>query len=132
MTSADPGLSVCRLLSLCAAMAVTIRAPFRTPPGLDVPPKLLVHQRISIEDRQAKRLQVLQAFKRESSYADMLWLRSNKDCFLTPAGGDPESPRTEPHISKREWERAFRKFKAECKAWSAFRCEGKALTRTSP
>ena len=83
--SADLGLTVSRVIVVAAMSLVTPapqRAPFRCPPGLDVPARLLVHQCISIEDRTAKRVQVMQAFKRGSEYKDTVWLRNNKDKLM--------------------------------------------------
>ena len=95
---------------------VSARGAFCCPPGLEVPPKLFTERRIAIEDRQEKREEILNVFKREPSYTKMAMLRKLAGHLATPDEEPPCSPSTAPHYSKREFEGKFRNFKR----WAEF------------
>ena len=107
------------------------RALFRCPPGLPVPHRVTfeLEERKSIEVRTAKRDRTVAGFKRETAYQITLKLRQQKHEFQTPEEEEPQTPSTMPHISKRNFERDFRAFKAACERWSTFLREGKAKSK---
>ena len=114
-------------------MAMPVRSPFLCPPGLDAPPNLRtdLNLRISLDDRAAKREQVVQGFQRSCEYQVMAILRSERAAYQVPSGDEPKTPRADVHISKRHWERAFRHFKMQCEKWSQFVEQGRAVSRAS-
>ena len=113
-----------------AAVKDVPRGPFVCPPGLDLPPGLIIADRASNETRIGKRNLVLNGFKRETAYITMSFLREHAALFKTPEEKEPSTPKPLPHLSKREFEKELRAFKETCKRWTAFVTEGKAVSRT--